>query len=272
MAFRVHVRPGVSEDLKTAPKTAIVLLSGGPGNSSALWNQVEKLAETFPVVTFDFPGTAGLADAGPYTFETLVEGVERELAALPFKSFVVAGFSFGGLWAAALACRGKVNVVGWMGVASPLSPGAFALSEANFRPAFTDPMRNAETALLAQPTNGRFVELLLALVPNYFLPENQEAGRKFLAGEKPSAQLFLEIYSEMMGGEIPNFVPQMAKLAIPKVFVAGMLDGMIPEAALKIDAANADAFLVSLPASHFVNFELPDAVAAVVREAFGSLQ
>ncbi len=268
MVFRVHVR----SDIRPESNTALVLLSGGPGTSSALWKPLDRLAEIFPVVTVDFPGTAGLPEAGPYTFAMLVEGLERELTALPFERFVVAGFSFGGLWAAALACRGRLAVAGWLGIASPLSPGAFALSEANFRPSLTEPMRAAEAALLAEPTNEHFVDLLIALCPNYFLPENQEAGRQFVSQEKPSARLFLEIYGEMMAGKIPNFVPQLKKMTMPKVFIAGMLDGMIPDAALKIDAANADAYFVTLPSSHFVNFEVPEAVAAVVHEMSRSFQ
>lgn len=260
MTFRTHVYA----DASWAPEQpALLLLSGGPGASSHLWEPIDELRARFPVVTVDVPGSAGLPETEslPYRFGDVVLGIEKAVTALPFRRYAVAGFSFGGLFAAALALRGKVSVCAWAGIASPMTPRAFALSEAHFRPRLSPEMRAAEAAVVAAPSSGTFRALLRTLVPLYFLPENQAAGDRFLAAENPSGRLFLDVYGEMLRGEIPNLAAGLCRLALPKLMIAGLADGMIPLEALRQDAEEIGAELVCLPASHFVNFERPKLVA-----------
>jgi pimeloyl-ACP methyl ester carboxylesterase len=149
----------------------VLLIHGSPGCIEDWTPVIDGLASGFRVTAYDRPGHGFSGDQGTYSLEYNARMAAAVIDALQLKNAIVAGHSYGGATALALALRAPPQVAGYVLVDS----GAYTPPRAP----------DASYALLAAPFVGMGVATLLG--PR-LAPERVRAGTlQLFAPRKPPA-------------------------------------------------------------------------------------
>jgi pimeloyl-ACP methyl ester carboxylesterase len=257
-------RPLVADVSGAGP--AVVLLHGQPGGA-ADWEAVTRLLEpSFTVVVPDRPGygrTGGRASG----FGANADAVVDLLDELAIDRAIVAGHSWGGGAAIALAQRAPGRVSGLVLVAS-VGPGERpgrldrALAIAPLGSALAAITLKVAGRVLSLPLVRRLVDRRLrgftheGLVTMAATWRQGEAWRSFVTEQRALID------------ELPDLASGLAQLARPVTVVVGAADRIVPAATGQhLAAAIPGSRLITLDgAGHLLPHERPDAVAAAIVE------
>lgn len=261
-----NLRYQQSKNLEAAQRPLVVLIPGGPGLSSKTLVGFEKLSRSFDLVFVDPPGTEGQEEPSNPTFESILHSIESELLKID-RSIILLGHSFGGFQAAKLVTRARLDVVGLIGCAMPLSEPTFKEIGKQYEKFRTPELTRAEAAWAKAKSKQTMKEWFASYGLLFFTPSSIEMGQRIILEDDVSLETFVKIRGDLIGH---IEVIQALKLSpIKKLMIAGELDNLIPTNLLQSDAkAGGLEFYKIQNAGHFMNFDQPEAVAELIEREF----
>ncbi len=257
-----------------ARRPVVVLIPGGPGLSSRTLRSMELLVRSLDVAFVDPPGTGGAPEELSATFESLVADMTETLAVRPEfqgRSLFLVGHSYGGIQAAEIAIRAERGELGTrrLGVlflGTPLSDESYEEVLLAYSRNQTPALREAEKRFEAKPSRETFLEWLASYERLYFREERIVEGAEMLRADPASVDVFLRVSGTRRPR--PEFVDQISALKIPKYLVGGGEDLLVPPSALRMDSERTGLEFCVVPrAGHFMTFDQPGAVAALIEKA-----
>jgi pimeloyl-ACP methyl ester carboxylesterase len=236
----------------------LVLLHGYVGDGPTTWRgQLDALSDEFTVIAWDAPG-AGASSDPPESFGTsgYAEALAGFITRLGLESPHVAGVSFGGILALALAGR------------HPAIPRTLVLASAyagwsGSLPADAVAQRLQQALALSELTPDEFVGTLL---PTMFSastpPAVVDAFGASMRGFHPIG------FRAMARSSAENVRDALPRVRVPTLLVYGDQDVRAPmHIAEDLHAAIAGSSLVVLPgAGHVCHIEAPEAFNRTVRD------
>jgi pimeloyl-ACP methyl ester carboxylesterase len=248
----------------TGSGPAVLLLHGQPG-AAADWTAVAtELAADFTVVAPDRPGygrTGG--DAGGFAVNA--DAAVALLDRLNIERAVVAGHSWGGGVALAVAQRAPARVAGLVLVASigptePLGRLDRLLASSPFGSAMTAASFGLVSRLLAVGPIRSLVDRRLPTPARHILEDLGGAGR-------PGTWRAFAVEQRALVRESARLAPGLARVEVPVAVLAGTSDHVVPAAAgARLAASIPRATFTPVPgAGHLLPLDHPGEIAAAVR-------
>ena len=235
----------------------LVLIPGGPGLSSLTLRSMDILCRSFNLLYVDFPGVNGNPYISDLTFDELSHGLQDELQKISGPKYVL-GHSYGGFFAASLSLKMKVD--GIICVATPFSEKSLIAASENYAASKSKELSSAEEEWGKLRDDKSFSKWISEYGELYFTKAD---GRSLLLDDKVSARFFLANRSDALQKEA--LLPLLKLDKTKKLFIAGKLDGMLPEEILKEDADRGGFDFKSVNnASHFVTFDQAQIVAGLI--------
>lgn len=234
---------------------AVLFLHGLGWDNSLWWPFVERYLDRFDVICADSRGHGGSGKPpGPYSIKMFADDMLALLDGLGVQRAAVVGLSQGGMTAQVMATRapGRVAAMAAVATAGRTDPTAAANMEERIQAA-----RTAGTAAAARiAAKSIFSEAFLARSPGYL--------DAFVTWRTGMDDAPLEAAMRALAGF--DVLPDLPKLKIPVLVVAGANDRLIPPAASRaIAAAAPGAQYAEIPDSgHMIAVEQPAAFAAVL--------
>lgn len=267
MKAKITIVPKNSEE-QGGP--TICFFPGGPGLSSKTLRSMDVLSRSFELAFVDPPGTGGLEEVSAPTFEGILGAMEVELEKLGNRSFIFIGHSFGALYAIELAARKRINVCGLAIIAAPLSEETYEIAKKQYVEFMTPELSDAIEKFDDDKTKGSFNQLLSRYGRLYFSEETIERGGRLLLSDETSVESFIHVLPTFSRRTpFVDFIGHLRDLAVPKFMIAGAVDLLFPASALEADARLTDCrFFKIQDAGHFVTFDQPEAVTALIEEIF----
>lgn len=241
----------------------IVLLSGVGSDCGMFDPVVERLRDGFDIIAWDYPGYGGKPLDGPFTFESLADGVVAELDARGIERAIPLGHSIGGMVAQELAHRHPDRVAAL--ILSGTTP-VFGSRDGSFQEAFLK-------ARLGPLDQGRTMAELAAAAPAELLgPDPDPAAApvvETLLAELPEASYRAGLQCLVTF----NRREELASIAVPTLLIAGDQD---PNAPLKTMTRMAETIPgarleVLENTGHMAPLECPDRFADAVRRFLEAL-
>ncbi|NOY22346.1 MAG: alpha/beta fold hydrolase [Acidobacteria bacterium] len=255
-----HVQDGHGEPL---------LLLNGIAMSVSSWEPVVALLKTrFTVIRCDFRGQ--LRSPGPVSsnVDSHVEDVDRLLDSLVDGPVHVAGTSFGGLVAMYLAARRSDDIRSLTVIASA----------DRFDSAMTVEVRCWRQAVKQVVASGDHGYLLDVMGPTVYSSRYRETHSTLLTARRNQMQgvpirWFQDLDRLMESTEGIDLSWEIPRIECPSRIVASEKDGFIPLERTKAisDLIPGSAFQIIPEAGHAVVVENPEAVAAEILKAAGTV-
>jgi 2-succinyl-6-hydroxy-2,4-cyclohexadiene-1-carboxylate synthase len=259
----------IRESFSTTSAVPILCLHGFTGSASSWAGAATKWSAQRPVVTVDLPGhgSTRCPRKESYAFEEQIEA----LLALAGKLFGntpahLAGYSMGGRLALGMAARAPQR---WKSVLlESAHPGLSTEVERTERKAqdavWIDLLKRSGIATFARCWEA---QPLFHHNLDYTTRENREASRKVRLGQ--DADLLAAALAGAGLAEQPDFRPALARLAMPVLLVAGVLDRKFTSLAQEMAALLPKGELAIVRgAGHVVHAEQPERFAKLVNAFF----
>ena len=253
--------PAISLTAPVGPPDAPVLLLGPSlGTSTILWETtVPLLADRFRLVAWDLPGHGASAPATePFTVAELADAVAQAAEGLGESSVLYAGVSLGGAVGLELCLRHPTLVKAAAIIASGAQIG--------------DPQAWHDRAaqVRAQSTSS----LISGSAQRWFAPESMSrepdlTGRLLHALQNADDESYARCCEALADFDVR---PRLGEIDTPLLAVWGEHDAVAPEQkALEMADGVVSGRAVRVPeAAHLPPAEQPAAVAAVLRDHFGT--
>ncbi len=234
---------------------AVLFLHGLGWDNSLWWPFVERYLDRFDVICADTRGHgASGKPPGPYSIRLFADDMLGLLDGLGLARVAVVGLSQGGMTAQVMATRAPQRVAALAAVATSgrMDPAASANMEDRIR-ASREAGPEAAARIAAKSI---YSDAFLARTPGYL--------DAFIAWRIAMDAAPQEAAMRAMAGY--DVLPDLPRLAIPTLVIAGAVDRLIPPAASRaIAAAAPGAQYVEIPESgHMIAVEQPAALAAVL--------
>ena len=240
---------------RTGSGPAVLFLHGLGWDNALWWPFVERYLDRFDVICPDTRGHGASAKPpGPYSIARFAQDMLALLDGLGLARVAVVGLSQGGMTAQvmATAAPGRVAALAAVATSGRMDPAAAANMEARIQAS-----REAGVEAAARiAAKSIFSDGFLARTPGYL-----DAFITWRVAMDAPAQ-----EAAMRAGAGYDVLPDLPKLKIPTLVVAGAADRLIPPAASRaIAAAAPGAQYVEIPESgHMIAVEQPAALAAVL--------
>lgn len=247
-------------------RPVVVFIPGGPALSSKTLSGLEVLNRSFDLAFIDLPGTGGQRDPEVQTFESVLMSIENSLTDMNRK-IILAGHSFGGYMAAKVLERGKIKAEGFICMAAPFLQESYDGLVKEYEKYMTPKLKIAAQAWGENKTLQNMKNWFSEYGILYFSEENLEKGRALILNDEMSLSLFLGLRTAVEKQlELLSFIKS---LSIPKIFIAGEKDHLIPPELLKQDAeAGEFDFYILKNAAHFMNLDKPEEIARLIENKF----
>ncbi|MBB6307119.1 alpha/beta fold hydrolase [Xanthobacter tagetidis] len=236
----------------------LVLLHGGSGSHTHWIANIDRLAQGFEVVALDLPGYGDAPRPASRDPETYIGSLAEDLAAAMADAgpFGLVGFSFGGTLAAALAARLPGSQVSALTL---LGPGGFGVPEGRRLPIVPTPSAAQDPAGHRAAVAQNLGAFMMSRVPAV-----DEA-----VVDLHSANIARQRFDSRVISLADRLTGDLARVHCPLQVIWGAKDQLcVPSVAHRaglVRAVQPDAEIHILPgAGHFVQYEVPDAVAALI--------
>lgn len=264
MKTKLNFLKSTSSDSRSRP--IIVLIPGGPGLSSKTLKGLEILNRSFDLALIDPPGTGGQNEPKKQSFDLVLNSIEEVLKIIN-RPMILLAHSFGGLKAAKLIKRGNLNCVGVILLATPFLKETFDGIDAQYKKFKNSEIKQAESKWQENKSLETMKNWFASYGLLFFTEDTIEAGRQLLLNDQMSLSAFLGLRNEVIDGK--NLLQEFKKVSIPKIFIAGEKDNLIPTALLKRDAqAGYFEFHILKNTGHFINLNQSEAVARLIEKKF----
>jgi pimeloyl-ACP methyl ester carboxylesterase len=264
---QIHYFKSKSPDASKFP--VLVLLPGGASFSSKSWGSLDPLLDSFDVVAVDPPGTGGAPRLQQYDYHQVIQAMEASLRSVQ-RPMAFLGISFGVIYAAELATRGKLNAKAFFGFAGPVDWQSYQKVSAKtpVEDRFTPEMHQREKKFLESPNDETWKAYLSVLTPMYFTEKFQNEGRKLLTHDVSEYRSYLQVFFPYAEGKIDTGLPQRVKLSrLKKVLIGAEKDLVVNSSVLKEQAKEIGCqFELVTQAGHFVLVEQPKQVVAILKK------
>lgn len=245
---------------KTANAPKIFILSGGPGISSLTLRDLDLLKRNFELIYLDMQGTNDSSYEGKKSFSELCTLV-GEITSNETGEKYILGHSYGGFLAAGIFQESNF-ANGLICIATPFSKESLATANDTYSSNKTPSLSDAENTWAEKQDDSSFAKWLSEYGTLYF--KNQKA-KELLLNDKVSAQFFKDNRSDI-SNQVSVF-EHFEKIKLPKLFIAGKEDKLLPSEVLKNDAlAGGFDFFEVEDASHFVTVDQPEKVAGLIEK------
>lgn len=249
----------------------VLLIHGSPGSIEDWAPEIEALAGSFRLTAYDRPGQGFSGDTGQYSNEYNAEIASALIDALQLENAIVAGHSFGGSTALALARRAPASVSAYVIVDSAVyepsrEPGAL------YR-LLAVPWLGTGFARLAAPIAQQQIADGLEEV---FEPRKPPAGfvelrTRIWSTPKVMHALSAEIVGHREG--LARLSPHYPEIQQPVYIVAQADDAFRRGAAEHLHRDIRDSQLELVPETgHYVQIEKPASVVDAIRRAASTAQ
>lgn len=249
--------------MQTARPLTLCLVPGGPGLGVASLGSCAVLKQSFDTVLLE-------PLAGGVSFAHVVEDLERQIERLG-RSVILAGHSFGSLYATALLTRARVPIQGWVGMCMCTTAEGWGEFEARTLSLRTPERMVVQNAFYANPTDANFRAWLKSLAQIYFSASKRDLGSKMFDSIPVSAQAFLSVLQSMGPKVFFEGTEKLAEFKGTKVLIAGGDDKFFPAEELETEAQAVGAELVTISgAHHFVTIDNEAAVGKALTTHFAA--
>lgn len=249
--------------MQTPRKLTLCLVPGGPGLGVASLGACAVLKQSFDTVLLE-PLT------GSVSFAQVVEDLERQIERLG-RSVILAGHSFGSLYATALLSRGRIPVQGWVGMCMCTTAKGWGEFEARALSLRTPERVEAQNTFYTSPTDAHFRDWLKSLASIYFSPSKRDLGTKMFDTTPVSGQAFLSVLQSMGPNIFFAGAQKLLEFKGTKILIVGGDDTFFPAEELATEAKAVGAELVSISGSHhFVTIDNEAAVAKALTTYFAA--
>ena len=248
----------LTSEIANAPK--IFILSGGPGISSLTLRDLDLLKRSFELIYLDMQGTNDSSYEGKKSFSELCTLVGDIITSEAGQKYIL-GHSYGGFLAAGIF-RASNLVNGLICIATPFSKESLATANDTYSSNKAPSLSDAENTWAEKQDDSSFAKWLSAYGALYF--KNHKA-KELLLHDKVSAQFFKDNRSDISNQN--SVLEHLEKIKLPKIFIAGKEDKLLPSEVLKNDAlAGGFDFFEVEDASHFVTVDQPEKVAGLIEK------
>ncbi|WP_127718231.1 alpha/beta fold hydrolase [Halobacteriovorax sp. HLS] len=232
----------------------LVFVSGGPGLSSLSFKPLLELSERFNLHFLDPMGTTSKLNIEP-TYSNLLKEIEEYINDIP--NVVLCGHSFGGIQAIDITSDKKPNIVGLIVIGSPVTANAFRVMNQNFDLDLSQKHIDISKKLEISPTDEIYKEWFYAYRDFYFNPETSSDGIKVITDDRVCVKSYSLAITESSTKE--HCLESLKALNIPKLFITGELDQVLPPHSAKHEAETGGFDLeIIKSAGHFAHYECPN--------------
>lgn len=238
----------------------LVFISGGPGLSSVSFNGLMPLKENYSLHFIEAMGTISPLEKEP-TYENLIAEIREVISCL--ENVILCGHSFGGIQAIDIASDGLENIKGLIVIASPVSKNAFRILGENFATEITEEQDQISDLLESEPTDDVYKEWFYKHRDFYFNPERSNDLISVIMEDSVCVKSYSKAIVESSQKE--NKLRQIKNIRIPKLFISGDLDKVVPPESAKYESSLGEFKLeVVEGAAHFVHHECPEKVIKII--------
>ena len=240
----------------------LVFIPGGPGLSSASFNQLMPLNEKFSLFYFDPMGTTTELKQVP-NYSNLLGELKNVIKNLD--NVVLCGHSFGGIQAIDILSENLNNIMKLIVLGSPVSENAFTILKENFKTGITEKHNIISDKLTNQPTDEIFKEWFYIYRDFYFNPKKSDELISIITEDAVCVKNYSEAIAESF--QKSEKLNEVKNIDIPKLFIAGALDRITPPKSAEYDA-NKGGFELKIVenAGHFVHYECPKSTIKIINE------
>lgn len=241
----------------------LLFIPGGPGLSPVSFDLLIERLTDFNCFYFYPTGTGGV----PSTRKLYYDEQFRELAEEITKhetSFYICGHSFGGVLGAEIALQENIKIDGLICIAAPFRKETFEEVSQNFSK-HSSGESEFDKEFRENPSDEIFAKWFASYAGLYFSKSNIENGKSMLLNDEMCVANYLGGRSEANKKEV--LLQRLKKLEVPKLYLAGNDDLLMPVSVLSKDAmlGNFD-YKVIKDAGHFVHFDNPSETAIAIQE------
>lgn len=232
----------------------LVFVSGGPGLSSLSFKPLVSLSDNFNLHFLDAMGTTSELKTEP-NYSNLLEEIEDYISNIP--NVVLCGHSFGGIQAIDITSKMKSNIIGLIVIGSPVTGNAFKILNQNFDIELSQAHIDISKKLENSPTNEIYKEWFFVYRDFYFNPKTSINNIKVITDDTVCVKSYSNAIAESATKE--ECLQSLNNLNIPKLFITGELDQVMPPSSAKheADIGGFDLAVVN-DAGHFVHYESPN--------------
>lgn len=241
-----------------ASKLSIALIPGGPGLTTATLSEFFEMDLGAEVIAIEpDPSSEDVC------YEAQLRHAREQVQSLNGE-IVLCGHSAGGILATDLALSMKAKIGGLIVMAAPFSKDAWDAVNSGYTSLLTPELKDAETTFSVEPSDISLQNWFANYGEIYFAKENVESGRQMLLQSPHSHKLYAGATHAM--SEKAGLLRDAAALNIPKLFIAGDQDRLVPpSSALKEVAQGLFELQIIAGAGHFMSFDEPKKVETVIR-------
>jgi pimeloyl-ACP methyl ester carboxylesterase len=241
-------------------KINLVFIPGGPGLSSISFEKLMPLKEKCSLHFFDPMGTTSELKVTP-TYSNLLNELKESIKHLD--NIVLCGHSFGGIQAIDLASQNPENIKGLIAISSPVSKNAFSIIEKNFESEASIEKNEISNRLANNPTNEIYKEWFYIFRDFYFNPKKSNEHISIVTEDSVCVRNYSEAITE--SSQKSETLLNLKKVSIPKLFITGSLDMIMPPLSAKYEATVGGFNLEIIKnAGHFVHYECPKEVIKII--------
>ena len=240
----------------------LVFIPGGPGLSSVSFNQLMPLNKNFSLFYFDPMGTTTELKQIP-NYGNLLEELKNAIKNLD--NVVLCGHSFGGIQAIDILSENLNNIMKLIVIGSPVSESAVAALRENFKIGIAKRHNIISDKLANRPTDEIYKEWFYIYRDFYFNPKRSDELISIITEDTVCVKNYSEAIAESFQKSAK--LNEVKNINIPKLFIAGNLDRVMPVESAKHDA-NKGGFKLKIveDAGHFVHYECPKSTIRIINE------
>jgi pimeloyl-ACP methyl ester carboxylesterase len=194
-------------------------------------------------------------------YTNLLDEIKEDIRDL--ENVILCGHSFGGIQAIDITNEDFENIKGLIVIGSPVSKNAFTILGKNFETGITDEQNQISEKLANEPTDDIYKEWFYKYRNFYFNPEKSDDLISIITDDSLCVKSYSEAIVESSQKE--NKLTQLKNVAIPKLFIAGDLDKIMPPESAQYESKLGNLKLeIVKGAGHFVHYECPEETMKII--------
>jgi len=238
----------------------LVFIAGGPGLSSISFNKLMPLQDKFSLYFIDPMGTTSALGEIP-NYSNLLNEIKNSIKDLD--NVILCGHSFGGIQAIDIASESRSNIKGLIVIGTPVSEDAFSILGKNFDEGITKEQNLITDKLENEPTDEIYKQWFYSYRDFYFNPEKSDQLISVIMDDSVCVKSYSEAIEESSAKQ--DKILKLKKIKIPKLFIAGDLDKVMPPKSAQHESELGGFKLEVIEgAGHFIHYECPEKTIQVI--------
>ena len=241
-------------------KINIVFIPGGPGLSSISFKELMPLRKKYSLYFFNPMGTTTKLKKIP-SYYVLLKELKDSTKGLD--NVVLCGHSFGGIQVIDIASDNPPNIKGVIAISAPVSKNAFSILFRSFKKESTEKHHNISEKMKIESSDETYKQWFYVHRDFYFNPQRSNDLISIIKDDSVCVKNYLGALNE--SSQKFDKLDKIKNIKIPKLFISGYLDKVVPPKSAKYEAEKGGFQLkIVQNAGHFIHYECPEDTIKII--------